>query len=183
MAQALEAIQDSFTNTAHTHHITIPPNPSTITHARTFCKTAIVELQQPMTRRATTVMGIPTTTTTTTMDATSMPAITIAAALPAACVRFLHHTFQPFGGSGLHHCSGATFAAVVRLIRHATTTTGTTTAATTTTMDIPAITISSAVPIISMRSCIMVYKSKSRLGLSQIAFLLIHAVQPVKGSG
>ena len=36
MAQASEAIRDSFTITIlRTHHISIPPSPSTITHART----------------------------------------------------------------------------------------------------------------------------------------------------
>ena len=57
------------------------------------------------TRHANTVMGIFPTTTTTTMDATIMPTITTAAALPttsmrncmAAYKRCLHHAFQTLG--------------------------------------------------------------------------------------
>ena len=145
-----------------------------------------------MTRLAITIMGITATTATITMDATSTPAIAVAAVLPAAYMRFSYHTFQAIGGSGPQDCSDATWlatttmttamdttsvpvfaSAAVGAIWHATTTTGIFTAAVTTAMDVPAITISAAVLIINICSCITVYKLKSRLGLPQIALLLL----------
>ena len=100
MAQALEAMMDSCINTAYTHHITIPLIPSTITHARTFCRTAIVDLLRPVTRRATTEMRMPAYSTTTTMDPTILTVFAGAAALLAAYMRLINHSFSTLGGSG-----------------------------------------------------------------------------------